>query len=151
MTDYSVTRVEILNAAKLLLGLPFVHQGRSTETGVDCVGLLVAIGRVIDYPEIHDVEGYRRIPSSSTIREVLGKKCDKIPLSEMKVGDFFLMRLNGRIPRHAAVFFNNESDPARGVVPTILHAAKTGVTIQPISDFPSSWYVAGFRVRGVKD
>lgn len=77
--------------------------------------------------------------------------CDEIPLAEMKVGDFFLMRLNGRIPRHTAILYSTETDLAKGIVPSLLHAGKNGVTIQPVSDFPASWFVAGFRVRGVVD
>lgn len=136
------TRKQIVEAAEKFLGLRFVHQGRSAETGVDCVGLLVLIGKEIGYPEIHDVEGYRRVPRPEVIREVLAKNCDEIPLEDAKPGDFYFMRYEGRIPRHAAVIYSEDS---------LLHASKDGVRIEPKSNFPDNWFMNAYRVRGLKD
>ena len=148
---YEVTRQEILDAASTMLGLPFVHQGRSGETGVDCVGLLVVMGEKIKYPQIFDVAEYRRIPSSTVIKETLMKNMDEIPLEDAKPGDVFLMKQGGLLARHAAIYYSEELDVENGKQPMILHAVKEGVRIQPIADFPSSWFVSAFRLRGVKD
>lgn len=148
---YEVTRKQILEAAGSMLGLPFVHQGRSATAGVDCVGLLVVMGQLINYPEIFDVEGYRRTPSANVIRQTLEKNLDEIPLDEARVGDVFLMRTGGIKPRHAAIYFSDQSDEAKGIRPQILHAAPKGVKLDAVSIFPRSWFVAAFRVRGVID
>lgn len=148
---YSITRKEIIDAAATMLGLPFVHQGRSGTAGVDCVGLLVVMGQLIGYPEIFDVEGYRRTPSANVIRETLQKNMDEIPLEEARVGDVFLMRTGGIKPRHAAIFFSDQTDEERGIRPQILHAAPKGVKLDAMGIFPKSWFVAAFRVRGVID
>lgn len=150
--EYTVTRQEIIEASESLLGLPFVHQGRSVVTGVDCVGLLVCIARLIGYPHIVDVEGYRRIPSAETIRETLGMNCDEIPVEECRPGDIFLMRTGGIKARHAAVFHSDETDTAKGIRPMLLHAVKEGgVKLEPKSMYPDSWFIAGFRMRGLVD
>ena len=149
--EYTVTRQQIVTAAESMLGLPFVHQGRSAETGVDCVGLLVVMGRLIGYPEITDVEGYRRTPSAQVIREVLGQNCDEIPLEEVGVGDIWLMRMGGIKPRHAAICRSLENDAKAGKEPMLIHAAKDGVKVEPLRNYPQSWFVAGFRVRGLQD
>jgi cell wall-associated NlpC family hydrolase len=136
------TRQQILDAASKFLGLPFVHQGRSAETGVDCVGLLVLIGHEIGYPEIKDVEGYRRIPRPEVIRGVLSQNCDEISLADAKPGDFYFMRYGGRIPRHAAVIYSDTE---------LLHASNTGVRIESKQNFPNNWFMNAYRVRGLED
>jgi cell wall-associated NlpC family hydrolase len=136
------TRRQIIETAEKFIGLPFVHQGRSEITGVDCVGLLVLIGRGIGYPEIHDVEGYRRIPRPDVIREVLAMNCDEIAVEDAGIGDFYFMRYGGRIPRHAAVVYSETE---------LLHASKTGVRIEPKMNFPDNWFVGAYRVKGLID
>lgn len=148
---YSVTRQKILTAAYSLLGIRFLHQGRNPEVGLDCVGVIVEIGKRINYPQIVDAEAYRRVPSASTIRETLLQNCDEIELSEAKPGDIFQMRLHGRKPRHCAVYYSDEVDEKNGIEPTILHASPNGVKIEPISNFPKEWFVSAYRVRGLKD
>ncbi len=148
---YQITRKEVLEVSRRLIGLPFVHQGRSAETGVDCVGLLVVMGEMINYPEIIDVTGYRRIPSSTVIKETLCKNLDEIPLDEARPADIFLMRQGGLLARHAAIYYSDKTDIPNGDEPMILHANKKGVTIDPRSSFPESWYVSAFRLRGLID
>lgn len=143
------TRNEIIEAARQMLGVRFRHQGRDEVNGVDCVGFLVKIGETIGYPHIFDVEGYRRVPSANTIRETLRLNCDEIAVKDVGRGDIFLMRLGGIKPRHAAILYNAETDIEAGITPSIIHASHRGVMIEPLSNFPSSWFVAGFRIRGL--
>lgn len=150
--EYKVTRQQVLEAAESMLGLPFVHQGRSDRTGVDCVGLLVCIARKLGYPEIVDIEGYRRIPKAETIRETLGVNLDEIPVEECGPGDIFLMRTGGIKARHAAILHSDVTDAVSGKQPMLLHAVQIGgVKLEPKSLFPDSWYVAGFRMKGLID
>jgi cell wall-associated NlpC family hydrolase len=144
VNDFSITRQAILDAARSMLGVRFLHQGRDERTGLDCVGFLIALGRKIGYPEIFDVSGYRRTPSADTIRRMMRKNCDEIPVSEAKPADIFLMRMHGRKPRHAAVYLDEAE-------PRIIHAGYMGVQIEPLSNFPREWFVAAFRARGVID
>lgn len=51
MQSEPLTRAAIITAARAQLGTPFRHQGRSAQ-GVDCVGLLICIGRALDLPRI---------------------------------------------------------------------------------------------------
>ena len=138
---FRATRTQVLEAARQLLGVRFRHQGRAPATGVDCVGLLVVVGRALGYPNIVDVEGYRRTPSADTIRRTLEINCDEIAPEDARDGDIWLMRLGGVKPRH--VGFVNGSQ--------ILHASAKGVRSEDKSNFPPSWFVAAFRLRGVVD
>lgn len=150
---YSVTRRRIVNAAEALLGVKYLHQGRDAATGIDCVGLLVLVGKRIRYPEIFDLEDYRRVPSASKLIEMLRANLDEIPLSEVRAGDIYLMRLGGRKPRHTAIRVSDETDLLKGVEPMIVHALGTpnvmAVTKSKVRDFEQG-FTHGFRVRGLK-
>lgn len=152
--EYAITRDQIVAAAESLRGCRFRHQGRDAGTGIDCVGLLVVIGQKIGYPEIFDVEGYRRVPSAQVIRETLEMNCDEIPIEEVRRGDIYLMRMGGRKPRHTAVRISDETDLATGKRPMLIHAKAIGpqgkVVIEPVSMWMKE-VVAGFRVRGLVD
>ena len=148
---YELKREQILKAAEKLIGCPFVHQGRSAETGVDCVGLLVVVAQMVGYPDIKDIEGYRRIPSSTVIKDTLADNLDEIAVEDARPGDVFLMRQGGLLARHASIYYSDFLDVDRGDEPYIIHAVKEGVRIEPISAYPKSWYVSAFRMRGLID
>ena len=148
---YTVTRKQIVDAALSMRGWKFQHQGRGENNATDCVGLLVIIGQIIEYPFLTDAEAYRRTPSADTIRTVLQANCDEIPAAEVGRGSFFLMKMGGAKPRHASVCISTETDLEKGLQPSIIHALPQGVVIEPISNYPKSWYVAGFRVRGLAE
>lgn len=143
---FEATRAEVVGAAREMLGARFLHQGRDPQTGIDCVGFLVVLANRLGYPDVNDVEGYRRTPSAEVIRQTLRQSCDEIPVSEVRDGDIFLMRMGGIKPRHVALALTD-----RGGEPCIIHASASGVKVQPLTDYPASWFVAGFRLRGLKD
>lgn len=147
--SFQTTRKAIIEAAETMLGLPFIHQGRSSETGVDCVGLLVVIGNMIGYPEVFDVEGYRRTPSAQVIRDTLRKNCDEIAVEDAKIGDIYLMRMGGIKPRHASILYTTEVDAINGKEPTILHATPKGIRVEAKRNYHPSWFVSAFRIRGI--
>ena len=151
---YTVQREEVVEAARSLLGVPFVHQGRDARLGVDCVGLLVVIGQTINYPRIVDAPNYKRTPSAAVLESVLLDNADEIPLEAASLGDFILMRMGGRKPRHVAVITNLQTDAVRGVEPTILHALCSGairrVVEQPVRQWETE-FVKAYRIRGLID
>ena len=151
---YEISRDEVVAAALSLQGAKFRHQGRDAATGVDCVGLLVVIGKLINYPEIIDAEAYRRTPSAQVIRETLAKNCDEISVSEVRRGDFYLMRTGGRKPRHAAIRISDEIDVEKGIEPKLIHAYGNGQTGKVIIEPVRVWkddFVCGFRLRGLQN
>ena len=141
MSDFSVTRKEILAAAESLRGQRFVHQGRN-DVGVDCVGFLRVIAEKIGLPDVEDLTDYKRQPQPEVLWKYLLKSCAEIPISEARPGDVFFMRLHSPKPRHTAMLFDEKN---------IIHASEKGVRTQPISDFPKEWFCRAVRIRGVVD
>ena len=146
-----MTRNEITQIAYSLIGIPYVHQGRS-DKGIDCVGLLAIIAQRLNYPHT-DLESYRRTPSATKLIELLRENLDEIDLNEVDVGDIFLMKLGGTKPRHTAILASNATDFERGLQPTIIHALNS-ISIQSVVEQPLSIYrgqlVKGFRFRGLQ-
>jgi len=153
---YKVTRDQIVAAAMECLGWKFRHQGRNKDENheIDCVGLLVVVGQRIKYPEIFDVEGYRRVPSANVIRTTLEKNLDEIPVAEARRGDIYLMRLGGIKPRHAAIRISDETDLKKGIEPQLIHAFALGkggtVRIESVRQRKDD-IAAAFRIRGLVD
>ena len=151
----SITRQTVVAAAKSLLGTPFVHQGRNAA-GVDCVGLLVRLGGLIDYPfPIHDLDAYNRTPSASKLKEMLLKNLDEIPLDEVKAGDIYLMRVGGLKPRHTSIRSSDTLDPVHNKFPMMIHALNRGRTDSRVVEHRiKDWernFVMGFRIRGLQN
>ncbi len=150
---YTVTRKAISDAAITMAGVRFVHQGRSVDTGVDCMGLLAVVLDRVGYTYV-DHEGYRRTPSADFIREMMLFNFDEIPLDDVGVGDIYLMRMGGIKPKHAAIKVTGQTDLIRGVEPQLVHASGLGTTgrvvIEPVRQRLAS-IVTAFRLRGLVD
>lgn len=143
----------MIDAARSLVGVPFIHQGRSAASGLDCVGMIIVLGHLIKYPhEIADVEGYARTPSAGKLLEMMNKNLDEIPLSEVRAGDIYLMRVGGIKPRHTAVRVSDELDIVNGKEPTMVHALNRGRMNRVVEHRCRQWqqgFVKGFRIRGL--
>lgn len=148
---YTITREEIRDAAMLMRGIPFRHQGRNAN-GVDCVGLLYVILKRLAYPAIFDVEGYRVSPPATVILETMRDNFDEIPLEDAGLGDIYLMRIGGRKPKHASVIVNTVRDIEKGIEPEILHAYGHGGKGCVVIDAFETWRtrcVYAFRLKGL--
>lgn len=151
---FTITRQEIADKALSMRGVRFLHQGRSRETGVDCVGFLAVILTEFCYP-IVDVVGYRSNPPAKVIYDTLCKNFDEIPVNEVSLGDIFLMRIGGgRKPKHASILVNDKTDLANGVEFEIVHAYALGGRGKVVKEPLAMWRtqcVRGFRFRGLID
>jgi len=97
---------QFLERVRYYKGVPFVHQGRNREVGLDCAGLIVVALEDIKYP-VKDLEGYTRLPKASRLLGILDNNhARKVPISAMEPGDVLLMRFS-REPQHLAVYTGN--------------------------------------------
>lgn len=82
------------------LGVPFRHQGRSREHGVDCAGLAICVARDLGLVEPDwDVTGYRRMPDG-TMRAHCDARLD--PTESLAAAHLALIRFAIE-PQHLAV------------------------------------------------
>lgn len=100
-------RSDVVRAARALVGAPFRHQGRD-PAGIDCVGVVIAVGRALgvglDWPEMP----YQRFPPEDYVRMVLERYL--VPLrGEPEAGDVALIRWR-RTANHLAIV-SDGADP----------------------------------------
>jgi cell wall-associated NlpC family hydrolase len=105
---------EIVNIARKYIGIPFVHQGRSSH-GVDCLGLLIMVANELNLhgrdglPLIaHDNLNYSRTPDAENL---FIKLCTCLtPKIIPEIGDIALFKIDGNV-QHLAIIsdYNNNS------------------------------------------
>ena len=94
---------EFLERVRYYKGVPFLHQGRNRELGLDCAGLVVVALEDIGYP-VKDLEAYERLPHPGRLRAIISNnQAKKVPKELMEPGDILLMRFS-KDPQHLAVY-----------------------------------------------
>lgn len=100
----------IVVEARTWLRTPFHHQARIKGVGVDCAGVVKETAKACG-KHYADLDGYGRVPTGGQLRRFLDQHADRISVSEIHPGDFFLMKFR-RNPQHLAIWTGN----------TIIHA-----------------------------
>lgn len=138
----TLTDSEVHTAALSWLGVPFAHQGRSRELGVDCAGLVVCAARQLGLLTSEwDVNGYRRYPDGTMRRH-----CDAVLDAESALCRAHLALMRFAVdPQHLAFVV------PRGGGWSLVHALeRSGRVVQHRLD--ATWrgrIVQLYRYRGV--
>lgn len=98
-------RADIIACARTYIGTPFQHQGRIKGRAMDCVGLVLCVGKelglsVPDYPLNYDPE-----PTDDTVLRECKKYLREILVEQMQPGDVACMDVGGRVvmPSHTCI------------------------------------------------
>ena len=130
------TGLDIAAQAKLYLGTPFHHQGRSKH-GLDCIGLLV---RVLDDLNIDlqgkpastfDTQNYGRQPSAPFLTTPLNQLFEKV--LQPQIGDVLLFAIE-KAPRHVAIVTDVTGD-----VMSFIHAYEPYGEVRIDDDLGARW------------
>ena len=137
-----ITRADILNTARGLLGVKWVHMGRDPVNGIDCGGLLVCIARAHGIPYT-DFEGwYSPLPDGHTLVEVLRKSLVEIPVEQATLGSVLVFGMPGmapkgrerELPQHIGLL--SEIEPARRMI----HSSNRSAYMRVIETMiPARW------------
>jgi cell wall-associated NlpC family hydrolase len=95
------TSKKIIAKAREYLGTPFRHQGRLKGVGVDCAGLVVCVAKELKISNF-DFKAYGAMPNAAKLQTILNEQMEKIPTSEAKAGDVYLMKFD-KEPQHLAI------------------------------------------------
>lgn len=134
-------RAAILAAGRRYLGTPFRHQGRVPGRGLDCIGVVVCIGRELGLFH-YDVSGYARQPTSwsSLRRHVDLAGFERVEAA--RPGDVYLMAITDR-PQHVALATD------RGILHAWMQARR--VVEHGLDDQWRGRIVATYRFPGIID
>ena len=96
---------KVVQTARSLIGTPYKHQGRTPGVGLDCIGLIIAVGHQLNLFN-YDYTNYSRDPDGQLLTNI-EKHCEKLPsLTEGAIAVFKL----SAIPHHVGIiskFRNN--------------------------------------------
>lgn len=98
------TRELIVREARSYIGTPFHHQARLPGVGLDCVGLVVCVARVLGLNDA-DCSRYPRRPNGMLIPELLRGGYREIELGSEQPGDIvcFWILPKSRKPAHLGI------------------------------------------------
>lgn len=133
-------KLDIVRQARTWLGTPYHHQGRLKGVGVDCVGIIIGVGKelgIFDY----DTKDYARSPNSNRMQAELDFHFDRVPFTEIRAGDIGFFKFKAE-PQHLA-FFTDIG---------VLHAyMQVGKCVE--HSYSSPWperFVQAYRFKGIK-
>jgi len=127
-------RQEVVRIARAWIDVPFKHQGRSRQDGVDCLGNVIVVVHTLDLSQF-DVTGYRRYPAgvgSKSIEQVCREQMQQKDPVDMQPGDIGLFLIDKR-PRHMCIF----ADYAHGGMSMIHSYEPAGKVVEHALD--SRW------------
>lgn len=111
-----MTGDDVVNTARSYVGTKFVHQGRLRNAGIDCLGLLICVGREVGvasaYPDPRD---YKLAPDTDAMRRGLCAHLMPVPFSERQLGDVLWFRAP-LSPQHLGII--SKLEPL-----TVIHAS----------------------------
>lgn len=114
-----ITRADLVASARALLGVPFVHQGRDPEIGIDCIGLLVCAAHSCGLKPEYDYTNYQPQPNADTLRRELGRELSPIRIEDVADGDVLMLKFRHQ-PQHVGLAATNPAG-----VRTIIHTLRT--------------------------
>lgn len=106
MAGSSPLAERIVRAARGLVGVRFVHQGRDPAIGLDCVGVAIGAARACGL-SVLDREGYGRAPGddhaqTGLIAVIAAQPCLRRVQRPPAAGDLLIMQF-ARVPHHVAI------------------------------------------------
>lgn len=130
---------DVVRAARGFLGVPFRHQGRRRDTGIDCAGLVILVAHELGLSDF-DTRAYGRLPVAERLRGYLDEHMDRVA-GDWQAGDVLLMTFE-RDPQHLAIYAGG----------TLIHShAQVGQCVEHDLDAQSLKRARGaWRFRGLE-
>lgn len=94
---------DIIYVANALVGVPYRHQGRN-QNGVDCAGLIVVVGQMLDLMTDEEKRNYPRRPDTNTFtKEMIKVGLKQRPFGKHEHGDILRLNTSGW-PVHLGIY-----------------------------------------------
>ena len=99
--------------ARRYIGTRWKHRGRD-HNGLDCVGLIIAVGVGCGLSDTSPAVRYPRLPDKSFL-DLFDKSLDPVSIEDSRVGDIAILTWN-QYPCHCGILAMDE------FTPTLIHA-----------------------------
>ena len=144
MTSTSNTRSRIVEEARTFVGTKWKHMGR-TKTGIDCVGLVIVVGRNLGLHDYPDDVAYTRQSVGSDLLKPFIKYGERVSnLNDLKDGDILIMK-DAFFPHHVGLLASN------GDMKTLIHACvhRGKVVEDTLEEFRWKKVMTAFKFKGL--
>lgn len=141
----TITRTDVVQAARGWLGTPYHHQARLKSVGVDCVGLVIGVARELGlvHPSF-DVPAYPRSPDGVSLMALADLHMQRID-APLQSGQVIVVAFDAN-PQHLGIV----GDYRHGGHSIIHAAARPGRVIETRLMFSNAMrFVAAFDMPGV--
>lgn len=98
--------MDIVAAARALVGTPYHHQGRKEGVGLDCIGVPIEAARKVGI-EVRDFKGYGAIPQPEVLLAKIAENCDEINLEQVRPGDLLCFKSGMTQPSHFGILLDD--------------------------------------------
>ena len=98
-----IALLDVVAEARSWINSPYHHQARLRGVGVDCIGLVIGVGRALSLcaPDF-DFTGYGRTPDGKTMLSECDRFMTRIQRDEIRPGNVIVLRFE-RDPQHMAI------------------------------------------------
>lgn len=137
----SIRADAIVEAARTLVGTPYRHQGRQPGQGLDCVGVVICVARILELGDWTETN-YGRLPNPRRMGDILRAKMREVDGPPQPADVLWISFSNKRPTERTATHLALCSGPGR-----IIHAYQPAraVVETTLSDDMRRRIVAIFR------
>jgi cell wall-associated NlpC family hydrolase len=144
------TRAEVIEAARSLLGTPYVHQARYPGLAIDCLGVPIVVARQCNMvAQTFDINGYSKFPDGTMVAQA-DTYMTRITQDEMREADCVVVMFDSD-PQHFGILV-----PYRHGGLAMVHASSTHKKVIETrllfgKDVRAMKFVAAYRLPGITD
>lgn len=109
----TVSREQVIAAARSWIGTPYRHQASCKHIGCDCLGLLRGVWREVagaepELPQPYSSD-WAEASGEETLASAARKYLDEIAMADISPGDVLLFRWRAHLPaKHCAILVSHE-------------------------------------------
>jgi cell wall-associated NlpC family hydrolase len=140
----AVCGLEIVAAARRLVGTPTQHQGRLPGVALDCAGLIWCAATAAGI-EMQDFRAYSVPPRAEVLLHEIANVCHQIQPAYLRSGDVVCIAWTGTCPMHLGILTEIAADGAWRIV----HSTRDRVREQPLDPRMLRRLHSAWRIRGV--
>lgn len=143
------TRQDIIDFARTLIGIPWVHQGRN-EFGLDCGGMIIHVAKTLKLSEF-DIGRYSRRPTKAQFVDHM-RAGGAIPISISKIqpGDILVVKFQ-TYPCHCGIIGEKFANGKMNLSFIHSYEAYGGVTEELLEPHWMKRAHSAFKFPGVTD
>lgn len=98
--------MDVVAAARALVGTPYHHQGRKAGVGLDCIGVPILAARTAG-AAVHDFAAYGPMPVPEILLREIAMDCEQVTIEQAKPGDVLCFKSGMTHPSHFGIMLDD--------------------------------------------